>query len=116
MLGRITAQYRRLRKQADWRALSDARPELEHAVVILGQSGGSGATRCRTQQYDVFVHGDLAASRTGLGQAQAWVHERYGELTWQRGRSEAMTFDHRYFGETAEFGSPTTYWYASIPA
>jgi hypothetical protein len=112
---RITAQFNRLRHKADWRAISDGgMPWLEHDAVIMGQSGGSGSSRPRVQTYDVYVRGQLVASRPGLGQAQAYVHEHHGEQTWQKGRSEPVTVEHRYFGETDEFGAPSTYWFADF--
>lgn len=116
MFSRITEQFRRLRRKADWRAITDgSMPWLDHDAVILGQTGGSGSTRPRIQSYEVYLRGRLVATRPSLSAAKAVIEAQEGRpLEWQRATTDPVQVEHYYFGETEEFGSPTTYWHASL--
>jgi hypothetical protein len=104
----------RLRREGDWRAFVGAEvPWLAYDAVIIGGSGHGKATRPRRQSYEVYLRGDLVATRPRLDEAKAYVEEAVGRaLTWRTGRTEPVEVHHRHFGPTTEFSAPSTYWFA----
>lgn len=108
----VTAQYAALHKRADWRALTNEMPWTEHQYVVIGQSAAPGATRPRSQAYDVFANGQLVATRQSLREAKAVIDDKYGAQEWKSSKTDPIEVDHYYFGPTTEFSSPNTYWYA----
>lgn len=110
MFAELRRAWSRLRKQADWRAISDgSRPELEYDVVILSQGGSGGGTTPRLRVYDIYVRGQIVATRPGLAVAQKWVEDNYGPGEWTRRKTDPVSAHHYYFGETEEF-APTVYY------
>lgn len=103
--------WARLRKRADWRAISDgSRPELEYDACILGQSGAPGGTRPRVQTYDCYLKGKLVATRHTLTEARDTVDDLIGiSGLWTRRQVDPVQAVHYYYGPTEEFG-PVTYW------
>lgn len=103
--------WRRLRRQSDWRPITDGtRPELAYDAVILGQSGAPGGTRPRVQTYEVFVKGKLVATRHTLTEARDTADNILGDSgIWTRRKVDPVQVTHYFYGPTEEF-SPVFFW------
>lgn len=80
--------------------------------MVFGQSGGSGASKPRVQTYEVYVRGNIVATRHSLREAQEAANSRFfddGEGKWTRRTMTPVEVTHYYFGPTEEFG-PIYYW------
>lgn len=110
MFDELRKAWSRLRRQADWRALSDGtRPELDYDACILSQGAASGSTSPRNRVFEVYIRGQLVGMRHSLAEAKSYVDDRNGPGEWARRSTDPVKANHYYFGETEEFG-PTIYY------
>lgn len=92
---------------SSWRAFPTGTPWDDFKAVIFSDGGPSGR-----KNYEVYLDGNLIATRDSLAAAKAVVEEKLGDVEWGIKRLEQEEVVHYYFGRTTEFGSPTTIWVA----
>lgn len=105
----VRRQWQRLAFPTSWRPFTLEHYWLEHDVVISSEGGGSGR-----RQFEVHVLGRHFANRQRLDDAKEAVEKKYGPLQWRAVRLDKVQTDHRFYGPTTEFTSPTTIWVAEL--